>query len=137
MIRILNVLLVISIPMLILRKTNLSMSHKTRLGAFLSLSVVMIAVCIIKAPGSIRPGHKSVDLQWELYWLHMEGCLAILMGSLSTVRNVFNRGRRLDPANEFVSAGTKEVISDNVSSPARSSASDVVKFRDDTKREPE
>lgn len=68
----------------------MNLSQKVGLGVFLSLSLVMAIIAIVRMIGSIRPGLKSLDVSWELFWQQMEGCIAIMMGSMSAFRTVFS-----------------------------------------------
>ncbi|KAK0637869.1 hypothetical protein DIS24_g10386 [Lasiodiplodia hormozganensis] len=83
-------ILVVSFPIIILHRANMNLSQKVGLGVFLSLSLVMAIIAIVRMVGSIRPGLKSLDVSWELFWQQMEGCIAIMMGSMSAFRTVFS-----------------------------------------------
>lgn len=77
---------VVSIPIILLRRTNLQTSQKAGLGVFLCLSVVMISFALIRV-SKIR-GVVGIDIIWEFFWQYMETSVAVLMGSLTVVRSL-------------------------------------------------
>ena len=85
--------LVVSIPIIILWSAKIKLQQKFALGIFLSLSLVMVVIAIIR----VAKIHnlEGVDLQWEIFWQYMEGAIAILMASITAFRTVFvSQGRR-------------------------------------------
>lgn len=84
--------LIVSFPAVILYRAKMTRAHKWSMGSFLSLSLVMVGVTLVRVVGSIRPGRAWLDLSWELFWQQMEGCTAVLMGSITAFRSAFNRG---------------------------------------------
>lgn len=61
-------------------------SQKLTLGAFMSLSLVMVILAIIRA--SKIHGAVAIDVVWEFYWQYMETSVAVIMGSLTVIRNL-------------------------------------------------
>lgn len=59
---------------------------KIGLGIFLCLSVFMLVCSVIRATG-IRNNAGSNDYPWTTFWLHMEGCIAVTMGSITVYRS--------------------------------------------------
>lgn len=68
------------------------MSQKFGIALFLCLSVAMIVVAIVRVSGmrysSLRTT-KDIDPAWSMYWTHMEGCIAVFMGSVTAFRGIF------------------------------------------------
>ena len=56
---------------------------------FLCLSIVMIAIAIIRITGSDSP--ILVDNTWISFWLYLEACTAIIMGSMTAFRSLFTQ----------------------------------------------
>lgn len=81
-------LIVVSIPVFILWKTQLRTSQKVSLGAFLSLSIAMMIIAIVRLSGL-----KNNNTTWIYYWQYMEACVACIMASLLTFRTLFISGR--------------------------------------------
>lgn len=94
---------VVSIPIILLRKTQMRLSQKVSLGGFLCLSLVMVCIAFVRAAG-FRIG-KAEDITWDLYWIYMEACIACIMASVTAMRTVFSEGGskrskpRYDPSN--------------------------------------
>ena len=61
-------------------------SQKISLGIFLCLSLVMVCLAIIRA--SKIHGAVSIDVVWVFFWQYMETVVAVIMGSLTVVRNL-------------------------------------------------
>jgi hypothetical protein len=83
---------VASIPIIILRKTQIKVSRKVGLSLVSCLSLVMATIAIIRVSGfSIgSASHTQVyDLTWQLYWQYMEGCTAYIMVSVAAFRSLF------------------------------------------------
>ena len=78
---------VVSIPILILHKSQMKMPQKLSLGVFLCLSVVMIIVAVTRM--SAYRIHGILDLTWEIFWIWTEGCIASIMGSMAAFRTLF------------------------------------------------
>lgn len=76
---------VISIPIIILKQSQLRLITKIGLCAFLCLSIFMIACSITRAAGSYHKG--ALDYVWQLFWLHTEACIGVSMGSITVYRS--------------------------------------------------
>lgn len=70
---------------------------------FLCLSIVMIVITIIRISDfkpSSPTGPILVDFTWLCFWLYLEACTAIIMGSMTAFRSLFaQRVPRPFPAN--------------------------------------
>ena len=78
---------VVSIPIIILRRTKIKTRQKFVLGAFLCLSLVMIIVALTRISAYRLRG--VIDLTWQIFWQHMEGCVAMIMASITAFRTAF------------------------------------------------
>lgn len=58
---------------------------KIGIGCFVCLSVFMSACAITRAAGTYY--HGSLDYPWQNFWLHIEACIAVLMGSVTAYRS--------------------------------------------------
>lgn len=79
--------LVVSIPVLILKKTQMGLSRKLGLGAFLCLSVTMALIALVRFGGYRIQG--TFDPVWQVFWQYVEACVAIIMGSATAFRTLF------------------------------------------------
>ncbi|KAI0479831.1 hypothetical protein F4859DRAFT_529965 [Xylaria cf. heliscus] len=79
-------ILIVSIPIILLRRTNIRTSQKAGLGVFLCLSIVMISFALTRV-SKIR-GVVGIDIIWEFFWQYMETAVAVIMGSLTVVRSL-------------------------------------------------
>lgn len=61
-------------------------SQKVSLGAFVCLSLVMACVAVIRA--SKIHGATAIDVVWEFYWQYIETVVAVIMGSITVIRNL-------------------------------------------------
>lgn len=86
--------LVVSIPIRLLWKVQIKLRQKIGLGAFLSLSVCMAMVSIIRIGG--ERFHGNYDFSWLFFWLSVESCIAVLVISLTAFPAIFvaNASRR-------------------------------------------
>lgn len=84
-----NAGVVVSFPVLILRKSMMDKRQKMWIRIFLSLSVIMILIAIIRVLGAIRKGEKELDVTWNIFWQQMEACAAIMAASATVIRTVF------------------------------------------------
>jgi hypothetical protein len=82
-------IMVVSFPILILRKSMMDKRQKMWIRIFLSLSVIMILIAIIRVLGAIRKGEKELDVTWNIFWQQMEACAAIMAASATVIRTVF------------------------------------------------
>lgn len=90
---------VVSIPIIILRKTQMRPSEKLGVGVFLCLSVVMAVIAIIRISAyRVRGRSGSLDVTWVFLWLYLQACIAIIMACLPAFRYLFTRrgSRALD-----------------------------------------
>lgn len=86
-----DALSVVSIPIIILGRTQLRISQKISLGIFLCLSAAMIAI----AGARFSVLHNN-NLVWTYLWQYIEACVACIMASLQTFRTLFfNGGTRI------------------------------------------
>ena len=85
---------VVSIPIIILRRTQLKMAQKISLSAFLCLSVAMIIIACIRLSGL-----RDNNTVWIYFWQYMEACVACIMASILTFRTLFigDRTREFKP----------------------------------------
>lgn len=79
-----DVFLVVSIPIIILGRTQLKMSQRISLSAFLCLSVVMIIIACVRLSGL-----RNNNTVWIYFWQYVEACVACIMASLLTFRTLF------------------------------------------------
>ena len=79
--------IVASIPILVLRKSQIPKKQRIILACFLCLSLVMAMIAIIRV--SKMKGSSNIDLVWELFWQYIEAVVAVLMCSLTAFRTVF------------------------------------------------
>ncbi|KAK2611025.1 hypothetical protein N8I77_004408 [Diaporthe amygdali] len=79
-------ILIVSIPIIVLYRARMRTSQKISLGIFLCLSLVMVCRAIIRA--SKVHGAVSIDVVWVFFWQYMETVVAVIMGSLTVVRNL-------------------------------------------------
>ena len=70
------------------------MMTKIGLGVFLCLSVFMLVCSVIRATG-IRNNAGSNDYPWTTFWLYVEGCIAIIMGSITVYRSTLTGSNEL------------------------------------------
>ncbi|KAN0067013.1 hypothetical protein V8E54_014937, partial [Elaphomyces granulatus] len=73
--------LVISIPIVILRQSQMRTLTKVGLGSLMCLSALMVSCSIIRAVGAYQGG--ALEYQWQAFWLHAESCIAVVMGSIT------------------------------------------------------
>lgn len=63
---------------------------------------------------AIRPGDSSTDLVWEIFWQHMEACIAVIIVSFSAFRSVFvahdNRVREARDRNRLWYVDKKNIL---------------------------
>ncbi len=78
---------VISIPIIVLHKVRISPHQKFALGAFLCLSVCMIAIAIIRVAGVVM-GEQLIDMQWEVFWGAIESDIAVIVVSITAFRSL-------------------------------------------------
>ena len=87
-------LIVVSIPILLLRKIRLRLAEKIRIITFLSLSLTMLIFAFARLLGGFGRDYANIRvnwLTWSFLWLHLESSVAVLMGGLTAFRTVFAR----------------------------------------------
>jgi hypothetical protein len=82
---------VISFPILILRKSLMDKRQKFWIRFFLSTSAFMIILAFVRILGGIRPGEKGLDATWQLLWVLLEACVAVMAASATAMRSAFIR----------------------------------------------
>ena len=83
----LSVVLVASIPIMILWRSQLDAKQKLIVGPFLCLSLVMIVFSIVRVIKSQDITHT--DFAWLAFWQYLEAGVAIIVTSITTIRTVF------------------------------------------------
>lgn len=61
--------------------------QKFELATFLCLSIFMIILAIVRM-GGLRYNNR-IDLSWNHFWFHLEGCTAVTMLSATAFRSLF------------------------------------------------
>lgn len=74
---------VVSIPILLLRRAKMRLQQKVALGSFTCLSLVMVIMAIIRAS---KMNSKGGEIVWMIFWQWMEAVVAVLMASITTFR---------------------------------------------------
>jgi hypothetical protein len=82
-----NIESVVSLPIIILRGSQLSRSTKFGLAMFLCLSIFMAICAIVRIAGFHYKGVE--DDTWEFFWQHAEGAVAVMMASITAFRTLF------------------------------------------------
>ncbi|KAI0545254.1 hypothetical protein F4679DRAFT_588663 [Xylaria curta] len=84
--------MIITIPIVILRRSLMPTARKVSLAAMLCLSIVMIVIALIRLIGTIidtrLDGHEAAPV-WVTYWTSVEGCVSVTMTSVIVIRAVF------------------------------------------------
>lgn len=97
---------VVSIPILLLWSVKINLRRKLGLGSLLCLSIFAIITNIIRASGhKLKNGQD--DVVWVLFWLEMEGCIALIANSMTAFRSLFaasNSRNKNSPQNQAKSA---------------------------------
>ena len=83
-------LLIISIPSTLLWRVQIDLRRKIATGAVLGLSIVMIAIAIIRVALAPLPNNVT-DTVWIFLWQFLEAATAIMMVSLTAIRSLFGR----------------------------------------------
>ena len=92
--------LVVSIPVIVLKKTQMGLSRKLGLGAFWCLSVMMALIALVRMGGYRFQG--TIDATWQVFWQYVEACVAIIMGSATAFRTLFvGENSRKAPQKKF------------------------------------
>lgn len=78
----------VSFPIVLLWKVQLSMRQKIGIGSSLCLSLVMVLVAVVRISGVRLPNGKP-DLVWLAFWQQQECSIAVTMVSLTAFRSLF------------------------------------------------
>ena len=89
---------VIAIPARLLWEVTITSRQKAVLGLTLCLSIFMVITCVIQMSGlslfgsvkALGSSGKAVDTVWQVFWQHIEACVAVTMVSLSSFRSLLN-----------------------------------------------
>lgn len=87
-----NFYAVVSIPIIVLRKSQLKPNQQVKLAIFLCLSVIMTVIAIIRISGYRFHGigiSGPIDTTWAFFWLYLEACVAVIMSSITAFRSLF------------------------------------------------
>jgi hypothetical protein len=84
-------ILVISLPIILLSKVNISHKRKIILGIALCLSIFMIFICIIRVT-TCKLSNGIIDSTWLGLWQCIETNTAILMVPLTAFRSLYCKG---------------------------------------------
>ncbi|KAL8667317.1 MAG: hypothetical protein Q9202_000891 [Teloschistes flavicans] len=82
---ILSDLMILAIPPYLIYKVSISLRQKIGIAFFLCLSTIMVLIAIIR----ISQVHTQTYNIWATFWQQLEGCVAILMVSLTAFRTLF------------------------------------------------
>ena len=80
---------VISIPIALLWNVKIKPRQKCALLASLCLSIIMVALCVVRIAGMRLPQHNAIDFLWSIFWAQLNGCVAILLISITAFRSLF------------------------------------------------
>ncbi|KAI4089616.1 MAG: hypothetical protein LQ339_008522 [Xanthoria mediterranea] len=78
-------LMILAIPPYLIWKVRISRRQKLGIAFFLCLSISMVVIAIIR----ISQVHSPTYNIWATFWQQLEGCVAILMVSLTAFRTLF------------------------------------------------
>lgn len=84
--------LVVIIPVLILRRSQMKPIQKLGLAAFLCLSIFTFLISAIRKTGPAHR-HGQLDPTWSWFLMHIESCVATSIASISALSPFFNRDR--------------------------------------------
>lgn len=80
--------LVVIIPVLILRISQMKPTQKLGLATFLCLFIFTFLICAIRIAGSTHR-HSQLDVTWDWFLIHIEACVATIMASVSAFSPFF------------------------------------------------
>ena len=83
---------IILIPVLLLRESLLSLTHKLRILTFLCLNVFQIGICLGRSIGSgfrDREGRVKFGIVYTFLLIHVEASVAVIMSGVTAFRTVF------------------------------------------------
>ena len=78
-------LLILVVPLYLLHKVRIRLAQKVGVGSFLCLSSFMVIIAVIR----ISRVHETDFEVWASFWQQFEGCIAVLMISLTAFRTLF------------------------------------------------
>ncbi|KAJ5915609.1 hypothetical protein N7466_011542 [Penicillium verhagenii] len=78
-------IIIVSIPLVLLRQVRMDLMTKIGVSCFVCLSVFMCACAITRAAGTYYQG--ALNYPWQDFWLHAEGCIAVMMASITAYRS--------------------------------------------------
>ncbi|KAI8954452.1 hypothetical protein F4801DRAFT_533231 [Xylaria longipes] len=84
--------MIVTIPVVILKRSLMPTARKLSLAAMLCLSIAMITIALIRLIGTItdkQPNKNGAAPAWETYWSLVEGCISLTMTSVIVIRAVF------------------------------------------------
>lgn len=84
---ILTDIMVASIPIIILWRSQMEPKQKFIVGPFLSLSLIMIIFSSIRV--SKTHSTQKLDIIWLAFWQYLEAGIAVTVTSITTMRTVF------------------------------------------------
>jgi hypothetical protein len=80
---------VISIPVILLWDAHIKPRQKFWLLTSLCLSMSMVVIGLVRASGITPGGAETQDVPYELFLQQLEGCISVLMASVSAFRSLF------------------------------------------------
>ncbi|KAI3026983.1 hypothetical protein CBS147347_4819 [Aspergillus niger] len=120
-------LMIISIPIRLLYKVQLRTLTKLGLGCFLCLSIFMCTCSIIRTAGTWY--HGLLDYPWQVFWLHLEGCIGVTMGSITVYRSTLIGSSEVSTAFKRYFTRIKDAVLGSSSGTAQASPTEENKTR--------
>ena len=77
----------LSLPLALLAKTKFSLRQKLSAGVVLCLSIVMIAIGMLR--GISARIHGTSDQIWTMFWIQIESAIAVIMVNITAFRQFF------------------------------------------------
>ena len=89
--------IVISIPIIVLRKSSLDLHRKLSIAAVLCLSLLMIAIGLVRAISAALVG--TADQTWDTFWVQIEASVSVIAVCPMVYRSLFviNHARDKNP----------------------------------------
>ena len=88
-------LAVISIPIIVLRKANFNLGRKLSIAAVLCLSLVMIAIALVRGISAAVLGTN--DQAWNSFWVQLEASVSVITACPIAFRSLFLLNRASKP----------------------------------------
>ncbi|KAF2713933.1 hypothetical protein K504DRAFT_399564 [Pleomassaria siparia CBS 279.74] len=85
-------LMIIAVPLILLRMSQLRFKHKVRIAITLSLSSICVILSAARLAGSINKnveGQPVFGVVWIAFMLHCEAAVAVLTGSVPALRAIW------------------------------------------------